>query len=719
MKLAEIAAIVRPSLENLEPAMDTSPISLPQLMLWGLGLLVALISITLVRRRERRLRQREQTYVRALQDQLAAQSVLAAIVEATDDGILGKNREGVITSWNPGAEHLFGYLTREVIGRHCSLLFPADIQHVQNWLLEQVRQGHSVKNFETYMQRKDGQKIFVALTLSPILDNAGRIIGSSETIRDISEQRHIQERLKQLYSTLQSRVDELQTILDVVPVAIAIAHDPQCNVIKLNQAGEAMLGIQPGSNASKSGGESSQLPFKIMRNGKELPPDELPMQYAVTHATPVSEFETQIVREDGNILTLYEYASPLFDEAGQVRGCVGVFVDISERKRFEHALLEADHRKDEFLAMLAHELRNPLAPIRNAVQVMKFAGLEEAELNRCRQVIDRQVSHLAHLLDDLLDVSRTLQGKVILQKQIVSSAEIVERAAETSRPLIDERHQKLIITQPSESLWLAGDRIRLSQILSNLLNNAAKYSEEGKTIQLTVVPAEDCVQFEVKDNGMGIEPNMLGSIFDLFAQADCSLAHSQGGLGLGLPLARKLAEMHGGSLVGASEGLGCGSQFTLNLPLSTKTTQESALVKPQKSESDKGSLKILIADDYPDAAETLSFWLKLQGYETRLATCGLDTLTVAEGFHPHVVLLDIGLPDIDGFEVAKRLLKNPTLKPITLVAMTGYGQEQDLRDTAAAGFDYHLLKPVESQTLLDILKTIESYYAMALGSADA
>ena len=558
---------------------------------------------------------------------------------------------------------------------------------------------------EDHWIQADGSEHWLRWTIQPWVDSQDNIGGILIFAEDIGAQKQSEQRIKRLNRVLQSKLDELQTVLDVVPVAIAIAYDRDCQNIRLNRAGEALLGLAPGINASKSADGSGRLPFKVLRDGTELAPEDLTIQYAVRHAIAVREIETEIVRADGKTLNLYEYASPLYDEKGGVRGCVGVFVDISELKRAEEALREADRRKDEFLAMLAHELRNPLAPIRNALQVMKTLGPKEPRLEWSRAVIDRQISQMARLLDDLLDVARIMQGKVTLKPERVALADIVERALESSLPLIEERRQHIAVKLPQSPHWLQGDPVRLAQALSNLLNNAAKYTGVEGRIRLSASLEGNSAVIQVSDNGVGMAAELLPRIFDPFAQADHSLAHAQGGLGLGLPLARQLAEMHGGSVTGSSPGLGQGSEFTLRLPLlqAQPAPAEEHPPSPKTPLAQPPKLRILVVDDYADTAETLAVWLRLAGHEVKSADSGAQALATAERFHPQVVLLDIGLPDMDGYEVAQALRQAPATRQAMLIALSGYGQSEDIRRSNAAGFNGHLLKPVSPEELAEML----------------
>ena len=374
---------------------------------------------------------------------------------------------------------------------------------------------------------------------------------------------------------------------------------------------------------------------------------------------------------------------------------VAFCLDLSERKRLEDELrkradelAEADARKNEFLAMLGHELRNPLAPIRNAVKIMKQRGSEDPSLCWARDVIDQQIRQMGQLVDDLLEISRVTRGKVRLQKEVVDVATIVAYAVETSRPIIDSHRHRLSIAMPSTPVQVEADAVRMAQVLSNLLNNAAKYTEERGHIRLAVSLEEDTVVFRVRDNGIGIPPEMLSSVFDLFTQVDRSLDRSQGGLGLGLTLVRSLVEMHGGTVQAASEGLGKGSQFSIRLPVWKPVeppVQEPAALECDAAQdggvaSQAGSAprgrKVLVVDDNVTWAESLALLLSLEGHEAEVVHDGPSALQALRKFNYEVVFMDIGLPDMDGYEVARRLRHEPGLGQPMLVAITGYAEDE-------------------------------------------
>jgi signal transduction histidine kinase len=379
------------------------------------------------------------------------------------------------------------------------------------------------------------------------------------------------------------------------------------------------------------------------------------------------------------------------------------------RRQAEEALREANRRKDEFLATLAHELRNPLAPIRNSLQILKMPRLDGATVGRTREMMERQVHHLVRLVDDLLDVSRVMRGKVELRKEAVELASVVARAVETAQPLIEAQGHELAISLPDESLLLDADPVRLAQVVGNLLNNAAKYTESNGRIWLTARREGDAAVLRVRDTGIGIPPDMLPKVFDVLVQVDHATTKAQGGLGIGLTLVRSLVEMHGGTVDAHSAGPGQGSEFVVRLPLSPRR-QEPSGENEDGGEPQQPSLsgrRLLVVDDNRDAADSLALLLRLQGHEVRVAHDGPAALAVVSGYRPELVFLDIGMPGMDGYEVARRLRQIPGVRGVRLAAVTGWGQQEDRRRTAQAGFDYHLVKPVEPKALEELLATLK------------
>ncbi len=398
--------------------------------------------------------------------------------------------------------------------------------------------------------------------------------------------------------------------------------------------------------------------------------------------------------------------------------------DITERSRLQRltqeqaaALADLDRRKDEFLAMLSHELRNPLAPILNAALLLRLHsnrnrlhGIENPVLQQSAAIIERQVGQLARIVDDLLEVSRITTGRIQLHKERIALCAVVEHAVATVRALIDQRKHELTMSLPAQINWLHADAARLEQVVVNLLTNAAKYTDQGGHIWLTVQREGEVAVLRVRDTGIGIAPEILPRIFDLFTQAERSLDRAQGGLGIGLALVQRLVEMHGGTVT-ASSVLGHGSEFVVRLPLAKDEggrMKDESSISPTDSSliPHPSSLRVMVVDDNVDTVTTLAMLVQESGHDVRTAYDGSAVLEVALDYRPNVVLLDIGLPGLNGFELAKRLRQQPTLKDVVLVAMTGYGQASDRQHSKAAGFDHHLVKPGDFGKLLQILATV-------------
>ncbi|MBL8795205.1 MAG: response regulator [Planctomycetia bacterium] len=453
------------------------------------------------------------------------------------------------------------------------------------------------------------------------------------------------------------------------------------------------------------------------------------------------------VRKDGSLLWANVIITALRDARGQLRGFSKITRDLTERKRAEeslrhaHAVLEdrvkartaelaqanadlqaeiverqrleeelrrrldqlaeADRHKNEFLAMLAHELRNPLAPVRNALHILKMPGADRDTAEQARGLMERQVQHLVRLVDDLLDVSRIVRGQIELRREPVELMTVVGRAVETAQPALDAHGHQLSVSLPPHPVYLDADLVRLAQVLGNLLINAAKYTPRAGRIQLSAETNADEVTLRVRDSGNGIAPELLPRVFDLFVQADRSLARSQGGLGIGLTLVKRIAEMHGGRVAAASAGPGQGSEFSVTLPI----LHQTPAVPERALSASSGPLRrrVLVVDDNVDAAESAATLLRLRGHEVRTVHDGLSVLAVARDFRPEVILLDIGLPGMTGYEVARQLRAQTEFAPLLLAAMTGYGQDEDKRLSHEAGFDLHLTKPLDPAKLEEVV----------------
>ena len=495
---------------------------------------------------------------------------------------------------------------------------------------------------------------------------------------------------------LRQRLESLQALIAYAPVPIAIAHDPSCCFISSNRALAALLGVPPDSNVSLTPPPGEQPLYRIQRGGRDIPPDELPMQYSIAHRASVRN-EIEIVRADGTVLYVQNDIEPLFDTHGEIYGCISVCVDLTARKLAEAALRDADRRKDEFLATLSHELRNPLAPIRTALEVMRIARGDRDLSEKALATMERQLAHLVRITDDLLDVSRITQNKVELRRERIDLRSVLHSALESTRPLIDAQAQRLSLDLPRTPLWTDGDFTRLSQVFSNLLHNATKYTERGGQIRVSAAANGQHTRVVVADTGDGIPPAMLSRIFDMFMQVQEFRDRTQGGLGIGLTLAKRLVELHGGTIQAHSDGPGQGSTFTVQIPIAAGVHPRQAETSGCVEESG-GECRVLVAEDNPDFAEMLRVMLTFKGHDVRVATHGVQAVALAEQFDPHIAFLDIGMPGMDGYEAARRI-RERLGRRIVLVALTGWGQDEDKRRSRDAGFDHHLTKPPEPEIL--------------------
>jgi PAS domain S-box-containing protein len=433
------------------------------------------------------------------------------------------------------------------------------------------------------------------------------------------------------------------------------------------------------------------------------------IETAFHRAVTTGDFEAEYraVRPDGSVVWIADRGRVVQDSTNQPTRIVGVSVDLTRRKVLEEALIESDRRKDEFLATLAHELRNPLAPVRYAVQVLGMKGPETPELRWAIEVIERQTQHMSRLIDDLLDVNRITRNTLELRKELVELSTVINSAVEASQPMIEQNNQRLSISLPPESMLLDGDSVRLSQVFSNLLNNASKYSKtpaDGGTIHIQAERDGASAVVRIRDEGIGIAPAMLSKVFDMFTQVGRSRGQSEGGLGIGLSLAKRLVEMHGGSIEALSAGLGKGSEFVVRLPVQQKIQQPvhpdgHSSRQPEKTQK----RRILIADDNADVVESFQLMLEMMGHEVDTALDGLEAVQKAEQFQPDVIVLDVGMPGLDGLEAARRIRRQVGTKQVVLIAVTGWGNENNKRESADAGFNVHLVKPVDPMTIINVL----------------
>ncbi len=503
----------------------------------------------------------------------------------------------------------------------------------------------------------------------------------------------LDEKFRLLIETLRESEEQFRLLIEGIRDYAIFMLDPEGYVVSWNSGAETIKGYQ----AEEILGQHFSRFYPERDIARRWPWHELKV------AREVGRFEDEgwRVRKDGTMFWANVVITALYDREHRLRGFAKVTRDMTERRRVE-ALERADIHRTEFLAMLAHELRNPLAPIRNALGLIGTARPDDATLEWSRSVIERQVAHLTRLVDDLLDVSRITANKITLQKAPVEVAQVVSGAVEASQPLIQEKGQILEVHFPEEPVRVTGDLTRLSQVVLNLLNNAAKYTPEGGRIRLTVERQEGEAVLRVRDTGMGIAADLLPKVFDLFTQGERSLDRPEGGLGIGLTLVKRLIELHGGTVQALSEGPGLGTEMVVRLSLLAGDLPADSSKNGEPGRA-SAARRVLVVDDNRDATETLALLLELWGHEVHSAFDGPSALAMAAEHRPEIVLLDIGLPGMTGYEVAQRLREVPGLERAMLVAVTGYGQREDHRRTREAGFDHHLVKPVEPEKLRELI----------------
>ena len=624
---------------------------------------------------------------------------LQLLIEAvTDYGIFMLDPEGHIVSWNTGAQKLKGWRREEILGQHFSIFYPPEAQ-ASGWPQEELRLAKARGRFEDegWRVRKDGTRFWANVIITALFGPMGELSGFAKITRDLTERRKHEEELRE-------SEERFRLLVDSVRDYAIFMLGPDGIVQSWNRGAQAIMGY----DASEIIGRHFRA-FYTPETAQARAP-EIELENALAHGRV--EDEGWRVRKDGSLFWANVVVSAIRGPEGDLRGFAKITRDMSDRRRLEE-LERTSRRMNEFLATLAHELRNPLAPIRNAVTIMQLETLQSPVLRNCRDVIDRQLSHVTRLVDDLLDVGRLTTGKIKLRKELLRLSDVVTRSVETARPLITARHHTLTVEQPPQPVYVHGDATRLSQVLQNLLVNAAKYTPEGGRIQLEVNVVDSFIYVRIRDNGRGLAPEHLNTIFQLFMQTESSMsAGTDSGLGIGLTLARSLTEMHGGSLEAQSPGLGQGSTFTVRLPLAVHhgTPEEE-----QAREDAQGGLRVLVIDDNRDSADSATDVLRLLGNQVEAAYDGEAGITVAGRLRPHMILLDLAMPGMDGFEVRRRLLEHDGIPEAYLVAMTGFGNEDDKRRTREAGFDAHLTKPVELDALVSLLNEARARAGLGAG----
>jgi PAS domain S-box-containing protein len=608
--------------------------------------------------------------------------------------VITRLSDGVYLSVNDAFIRMTGFAREDVVGKSTvdlGIWTPEERERI----VASAREGGRSQADVRY-RTKSGQALTLSIAVERIELGGEPCLVTVAT--DVTETRRTEAALRKSEAIARARADELAALMDAVPAAVWIAEDPDCRVVHANRAGRELLRVADGVNMSKTAFDPSPSNhFHIFRDGREVPPTELPLQRAA-RGHEIRNLEEEIRFDDGDVIQLIGSAVPLRDPGGAPRGAIAAFVDVTRLKQAEAGLREADQRKDEFLALLSHELRNPLAPILTAAQIMQMRG--DVATPREREVIIRQSEHLVRLVDDLLDVSRVARGKVTLSKKPIELAVVVGKAVEATAPALEERRHQLHLSVPAHGLPVDADEVRLTQVVSNLLTNAARYTEPGGRIDVRASREGDQVVLRVRDDGVGIERDLLPHIFSMFVQAPRGPDRLAGGLGLGLSLVRTLTALHGGTVEANSDGPGRGSEFTVRLPASTSPVETApATVQAGRRPIAALGRRVLVVDDNRDGAEMISEMLAEVGYEVQIAGDASQALSAAHAFRPHLAILDIGLPVMDGYALGRELRARAGDGAPIMIALSGYGQERDQRRSREAGFTLHLVKPVDAERL--------------------
>ncbi len=608
--------------------------------------------------------------------------------------LLSRMSDGVYLNVNEAFSRLTGFSREEVIGKS-TVDLGIWTREQRDAIVAPLRDSPTAQVDVPY-RTKAGRPLTLCISLARIDLGGEPCLVTVAT--DVTVIRETEMALRKSEAEARARADELAALMDAVPAAVWIAEDPECHEVHANRMGREVLRMAEGENISRTPADPRPgWHFRVFSNGTEVPPAELPLQRAGRGAE-VRNHEEEIRFDDGKVIHLYGSAVPLRDPDGAPRGSIGAFLDVTRLKQAEAALLEADRRKDEFLAILSHELRNPLAPIVTAAQIMQMRG--DVATPREREVIIRQAQHLVRLVDDLLDVSRVARGKVTLTKKPIELSVVVMKAVEATASAFEERHHYLNLSVAAGGLLVDADEVRLTQVVSNLLTNAARYTEPGGRVDVRASREGGEVVLSVRDNGTGIEPDLLPHVFSMFVQAPRGPDRLEGGLGLGLSLVSTLTALHGGTASAQSDGPGRGSEFTVRLPACTSlVTSVAPSDQSRRRAAAATGRRILVVDDNRDGAEMISALLVDVGYEVQIAGDASQALSVAHAFRPHLAILDIGLPVMDGYALGRELRARLGEGAPILIALSGYGQERDQRRSAAAGFTLHLVKPVDAERL--------------------
>jgi PAS domain S-box-containing protein len=626
---------------------------------------------------------------------------MQAVLESTRDAILICNAEGIVTNWNYAAEELFGYSAREVVGQRFVILSASNRLDEERSLLDRIRRGEAVSDYQTQRRRKDGQLIEVYLSVTPVLDETGKLLGGIHVSRPYSKRTQLDPQML-LAAVFESADDAIAT------------KDLNGIVTSWNRGAERMFGYEAAEMIGK--------PISLLIPSDH--PDEEPsILRRIRSGQPVDHYETKRLTRDGRIIDISLTVSPIRDSQGKIVGASKIARDITEKKRIEEREREAKQRaealsrsKDEFIATVSHELRTPMTAILGWVRMLASGQLKLDAQKKALEVIERNARSQAQLIEDLLDMSRIISGKLKLTMTQVDLSTIIAAVVESHRPTAEVKSIRVRMSIDSAVKSVVGDEERLRQVLWNLLSNALKFTASGGgQVQVSLDQVGSFARISVIDNGIGIKPEFLPYVFDRFSQADSSITRFHGGLGMGLSIVKSIVEHHGGQVSVSSAGEGKGAAFTVTLPLVTASRREEEFVsaealldEPLMYSRDLVGLKLLVVDDEPDTCEMLSFLLERCGAEVRTARSAIEALEQLKTWSPNVLICDIGMPAIDGYELIRRIRSDETLRNshIPAVALTALTRIEDRVKALSAGYQMHVAKPIEPVELVSMIASV-------------
>jgi len=647
---------------------------------------------------------------------------LASIVDSSDDAIISMDLNGTILTWNAAAQHTFGYEADEVIGLSITLLLPPERVQEETYILDCVRRGEHVKHFETVRVAKDGSRLDISVTVSPLKDRSGRIIGASKIARDITERKRAEAAIRAAHSKAEEGRRILEAMMEHIPMGIAIADAPDVTIRQVSRYG-LELGGQSREQDQSASLDAQVKRWKIFRPDGVTParPEDLPLSRATRKGEVIREEEWVLLENGDSVrIPILCTAAPICDPENNVLGGVMGWQDISARKRMEQELRaaklsadraktaaeEASRAKDRFLAVLSHELRTPLTPVLAAISMMERQSVPEKDIRQMLQLIRRNVELEARLIDDLLDLTRIATGKVVLKKSRIELQTVIKRAVEVCEPDMKSRGLHFGMDLEPNPCFVEGDAARLEQVFWNLLKNAIKFTPEGGCLGVRCrADGNGSVIVEVADSGIGIDPADLERIFDAFEQAENSTARQFGGLGLGLAISKSLVRMHDGAIWARSAGKGQGASFMVQVPILTRSRRRAEANGPNEAAAEtspggRRPLSVLLVEDHADTADMMKHLLEISGHQVETAADIATALEMANRHHFDLLISDLGLPDGTGHDLLRQLRRQGHRK-LAAIAISGYGQERDLEQSRRAGFTAHLTKPVDADRLLD------------------